>query len=207
MSLKRDIALAKYRSLADDLDAGIRAAKKDPAYLGCPPDCHDCCHAGSVLPVGVVEVEQMLDELDSLPEEVRSFVVEKAARIVGILESRGLDAATVVTDPMGVAANALAGKPEAHCPMLVGGVCSVYPSRPLICRAWSVPLSTGTAVNCCPKTVLAKPTDPCDAFPYDAYWRKAVVLSESLGQRDKEPMAFLVLKRWVARRSLGPESN
>lgn len=201
MSVKRDIAMAKYLTLVDDLDAGIRAAKKDPAYLGCPADCHDCCHAGSILSVGVVEVEHLLDELERLPTDVQAYVMGKARRIVDILASRGLDAATVVTDPMGVAANALTGRPEAHCPLLVGGVCSVYPNRPLICRAWGVPLSTGVAVNCCPKTYRNKPSDPAAAFPYDAYWRKARVLSESLGQGDKEPMAFLVLKLWNARRS------
>lgn len=199
MSVKRDIAMAKYLTLLDDLDAGVRAVQKDPNYLGCPVNCHDCCHSGSVLPVGLVEGEHLLDAFERLPEDVQVFVLGKARRAVKLLVAHGLDAATVVRDPVGIASSVLEGRPEASCPLLVGGVCSVYPNRPLICRAWGIPLSTGKDVNCCPKTYRNPPSDPAMAFPYDAYWRKARVLSESMGQGEKEPLVFLLLKLWKAR--------
>ncbi|MDA1191745.1 MAG: YkgJ family cysteine cluster protein [Candidatus Poribacteria bacterium] len=201
-SSKRDAAMARYLPLLDKIDADVARARKLPGYVGCPPNCHDCCHVASILPIGVVEIEPMLDALESFPKSLRDDVLTRATVSVSYLKSRGFDADTIMRDPNGAPASSLFNRLEAPCPFLIGGVCSVYDQRPLICRAWGVPLHNGNNnVTCCPKTFTEKTTPIADAVPYLDYWRKARVLSGSLEKEDKEPMAFLLLRKWRERRA------
>lgn len=199
MSVKRRIAMAKYLTLIEDMDAHVARAWKHPDHRGCPATCNDCCHAAAVLPVGVVEMEHVLNGLIALPTDVREFILEKARRSVALLDAYGLDVTTIVSDPMGKPSDLLAGKPEAPCPLLIGGVCSVYDHRPLICRVWGAPIFTGKSIECCPKTFASKTIETHEAVPYLDYWRKARTLSASLEKEDKEPMAHLLLRKWKER--------
>lgn len=199
MSAKREIAMAKYLSLVEELDAEVSRAWTLPEVRRCPPTCYDCCQSASILPVGAVEVERLVDGLEAMPEDVRDFILAKARRSANYLERHGFDAARVMAT-QDAAAVALEKRPEAPCPFLVAGVCAAYEHRPLICHVWGVPIHTGgEKVDCCPKTSVSKTIRIDSAISYLDYWRKAKVLSGSVEKEDKEPMAFFLLRKWNER--------
>jgi Fe-S-cluster containining protein len=199
LSLKHTIAMAKYLELVRDVDQAVVVVRSRPDQPSCPATCCDCCQAAAALPVGVAEMEHVLDALDALPADVREYVLERAEASVRAFLDCDLDVKAVTDAPLR-ASDALHGRPEAACPALVGGVCAVYAHRPIICRVWGLPISNGKGVDCCPKT---RPTGaPGDGvIPYVEYWRKARTVSASLGQEAKEPMAHLMLRRWQERQT------
>ena len=207
MNPKYQVAMAKYLALLDAVDRDVERARKLPGYVGCPLTCADCCHAASILPVGVAEMEHLLDGFAALPDDVRAYVLDRARRAVALLEAHGVTPEGILSDPLGRASDLLDGRPEAPCPFLVGGVCSVYAHRPLICRVWGTPIFTGKGVDCCPKTFRERTIAIDDAVPYLDYWRKARTLSGSIEKEEKEPMAFLLLRKWAERRRRTPLSD
>ncbi|MBM3215185.1 hypothetical protein FJZ36_09760 [Candidatus Poribacteria bacterium] len=203
-SVRREIAMSRYLTVIADADAMVAVARKRPGHVGCPPTCHDCCHSGAVLPVGAVEMEHMLNALEAFPPALQAFILGKAQASVARLRAAGLDADAIMQDPTAAADAALDDRRVSACAFLIGGVCSVYEHRPIICRTWGVPLSTGDSVSCCPKTRLAVDPDPASALPYPELWRRVRVLSASLDQENKEPMAYAALRRWELRRAGEP---
>ena len=85
-------------------------------HLVCRAGCAGCCHHH--LSVFAVEAEEALAAIETLPAPIRARVEEQAREVIK-REARG--------------------EPVA-CPLLVDDRCSIYESRPLICRTQGLPL-------------------------------------------------------------------
>jgi len=93
-----------------------RLASRYARHLACRAGCSGCCHHHlSVFPV---EADALREAVEALPPEIRA-VVEQQAREVARREAENQPVA---------------------CPLLVEGHCSIYASRPLICRTQGLPL-------------------------------------------------------------------
>jgi len=98
----------------DRLSAKLQA--RYSKHLVCGAGCAGCCHHH--LSVFVLEAEEARAAIEALPAPIRARVEEQAREIIK-REARG--------------------EPVA-CPLLVDGRCSIYESRPLICRTQGLPL-------------------------------------------------------------------
>ncbi len=108
------IAYQKLIDLVDELTAMLSAYYSK--HLVCRAGCSGCCHHHlSVFPV---EAGAVREALEALPAEIFKRI-----------ESQALDALD----------KELRGEPVA-CPLLVDDRCSIYESRPLICRTQGLPL-------------------------------------------------------------------
>jgi Fe-S-cluster containining protein len=143
------------------------------------------------MPISEVEGRDLKEGLKKLPQEVKTHILKKATRSIRKLEQLGHSDEEMAI-PMGLEpTNALRGKREGECPMLVGGVCSVYDHRPIICRVWGYPIDNGNELACCHMTFISqrrlfKPID------YAGYWRECRDLSETLGAKQKTANCYLV---------------
>jgi Fe-S-cluster containining protein len=109
----------------------VKLAARYSKHLVCRAGCSGCCHHH--LSVFAVEAEEARAAIEILPASIRANV-EKQAREVIKLEAQG--------------------KPVT-CPLLVDNRCSIYESRPLICRTQGLPLlmeaeDGGQEVDFCP---------------------------------------------------------
>ncbi len=107
----------RYRELVEDVDyAAERITARYVAHLRCRAGCSGCCnHHLSVFEVEAAEVRRALR---SLPPETMDFL-RKQARETLAKEARG---------------------EFPSCPLLVDDLCSIYASRPIICRTQGLPL-------------------------------------------------------------------
>jgi Fe-S-cluster containining protein len=106
-----------YRQLiegVDDLTAQLNERYK--AHLQCGVGCSGCCHHH--LSVFAVEATVLTEAIQALPEAQQTRIRQQA-KDVQEREARGEAVA---------------------CPLLVDNLCSVYESRPLICRTQGLPL-------------------------------------------------------------------
>jgi uncharacterized protein len=95
------------------------AAKLQARYskhLVCRAGCAECCHHH--LSVFAVEAEEARAAIEALPVPIRARVEEQAREVIK-LETQD--------------------EPVA-CPLLIDNRCSIYESRPLICRTQGLPL-------------------------------------------------------------------
>ena len=95
------------------------AAKLQSRYskhLVCRAGCSGCCHHH--LSVFAVEAEEARAAVEALPAQVRARVEDQAREVIE-REAQGRPAV---------------------CPLLVDDRCSIYQSRPLICRTQGLPL-------------------------------------------------------------------
>lgn len=104
----------KFIEQVDQLSAKLQA--RYSKHLVCRAGCSRCCHHH--LSVFAVEAEEARAAIDALPAPVRARVEEQAGEAIK-REARG--------------------EPVA-CPLLVEDRCSIYKSRPLICRTQGFPL-------------------------------------------------------------------
>jgi len=98
----------------DELAAKLQA--RYSKHLACRAGCSGCCHHH--LSVFAVEAETVRTAIEELPTQVRARVEAQAREVI---------------------------KREAHgeavtCPLLIDDCCSIYQSRPLICRTQGLPL-------------------------------------------------------------------
>ncbi len=106
-----------YRQLieyADSLTAKLSSRYAE--HLVCRSGCSGCCHHH--LSVFSVEAATVRAGIEALPEPLRIQLNEQARKTLE-LEARGQ---------------------SAICPMLIDDRCSVYESRPMICRTQGLPL-------------------------------------------------------------------
>ena len=111
------MSLALYQQLiadVDDLTSQLNERYK--SHLQCGAGCSGCCHHH--LSVFAVEAAVLTEAIQALPEATQARIQQQAIE---------------------VQAREAKGKPVA-CPLLVDNRCSVYESRPLICRTQGLPL-------------------------------------------------------------------
>jgi uncharacterized protein len=119
----------RFIEQVDRLTAKLQA--RYSKHLVCRAGCAGCCrHHLSVFPV---EAEEARAAIETLPAPIRARVEEQALEIIK-REARGELVA---------------------CPLLVNDHCSIYESRPLICRTQGLPLlleaeDGGLEVDFCP---------------------------------------------------------
>ncbi|HEU0177391.1 MAG TPA: YkgJ family cysteine cluster protein [Blastocatellia bacterium] len=85
-------------------------------HLVCRAGCAGCCHHH--LSVFAIEAEEARAAIEAAPAPIRARVEEQAREVIK-REAQG---------------------ERASCPMLVDNRCSIYESRPLICRTQGLPL-------------------------------------------------------------------
>lgn len=106
-----------YRQLIESVDLlTARLSSRYAEHLVCRSGCSGCCHHH--LSVFAVEAATVGAAIEALPEPLRVQLNEQARKTLE-LEARGQ---------------------SAICPMLVDDRCSVYESRPMICRTQGLPL-------------------------------------------------------------------
>lgn len=106
-----------YRQLIESVDLlTARLSSRYAEHLVCRSGCSGCCHHH--LSVFAVEAATVGAAIEALPEPLRVQLNEQARKTLE-LEARG---------------------ESAICPMLVDDRCSVYESRPMICRTQGLPL-------------------------------------------------------------------
>lgn len=106
-----------YRQLIESVDSmTARLSSRYAEHLVCRSGCSGCCHHH--LSVFAVEAATVGAAIEALPEPLRVQLNEQARKTLE-LEARG---------------------ESAICPMLVDDRCSVYESRPMICRTQGLPL-------------------------------------------------------------------
>jgi len=106
-----------YEQLRDEVDRLTRRlSDRYTIHLECRSGCSGCCRHH--LSVFRVEADRIARAIADLPEMTRE-VIAKQAVAVEANEARG---------------------EEVSCPLLVEDRCSIYESRPMICRTQGLPL-------------------------------------------------------------------
>src|SRR5215510_15323244 len=109
--------MSSYREFIEHVDRlTARLQARYSKHLICRAGCSGCCHHH--LSVFAVEAEEARAAIESLPAPIRARVEEQAREVI-VREAQG--------------------EPVA-CPLLVNDRCSIYESRPLICRTQGLPL-------------------------------------------------------------------
>jgi Fe-S-cluster containining protein len=106
---------------ADQLVALFEAANRLPRPIACQPGCYFCCHN---------QIELTPPEALLLGDYVEKNFSDEEKRQLRDRIERALHLQT------GKTKNEVAeSRQQLPCPCLTGGRCSVYPVRPLVCRA------------------------------------------------------------------------
>ncbi len=101
--------------------------------MQCRRGCTDCCH--HIFHLTEVEAAQVSRDVKSLPPETRQKLVENARAYLPkrdeVMRRHGF-----------IQAWGNLPRPETRlaCPALVGGACTIYDHRPLICRKFGMPI-------------------------------------------------------------------
>ena len=185
--------MGQYRHLMREVETETQRLYEARGSFPCPSNCFDCCRNTATMLISEVEGQDLKVGLKKLAPEIRAHIRKKANRSVRRLEQIGYSHEQMTRDAGMEAVEVLKGKPEAECPMLIGGVCSVYEHRPLICRVWGYPINNGSELACCRKTFIGqrrlfKPID------YARYWKTCRDLSKKIGTEEKTPNAYLVVR-------------
>lgn len=108
---------SSYKNFIKQVDASVAELQAHYSkHLICKAGCSGCCHHH--LSVFAVEAETARAAIEALPADLRVRVEEQAHKVVERDQQ---------------------GQPVA-CPLLVDDRCSIYESRPLICRTQGLPL-------------------------------------------------------------------
>ena len=191
MSIQSDQVMVKYNQLVTEINKDVDRIRQEYGRYPCPTDCFQCCNNTSTIPISEVEARHLKIGLDALPKQVKSHIHKKAQQTIKVLESKGFTSDSMVKDSGIEAINIIKGKSYGQCPMLIGGVCSVYEHRPVICRVWGYPIDNGSELACCRKTFIGQRRD-FNPVKYSLYWQKCKTLSEELGVFKKTPSCYLV---------------
>lgn len=106
-----------YTKLRNEVDRlAERLTERYTNHLVCRPGCSACCRHH--LSVFKVEADILREAIGRLPEDMRQRIRR---------QSEDVDRLEVLGEPV-------------SCPLLVDDRCSVYESRPLICRTQGLPL-------------------------------------------------------------------
>lgn len=116
--LKTHESFEPYTQLLSDLEKLTQAlGQKHAAHITCQAGCSGCCLPGlSVFPVEAANVSAALAQLGQDNPALREHVREQSQ--------------AALTQP----------EAQQHCPLLVNDLCSIYASRPVICRSHGYPI-------------------------------------------------------------------
>ena len=180
-----------YQELVDEIQRDVERLREESGGVPCPSNCFSCCRNTSTMAISEVEARDLKVALDALPVELRTHIRQKAEQSIKKLKSHGYDAEDIMPDAGMKAIEVVKGTPEGECPMLIGGVCSVYEHRPVICRVWGYPIHNGNELACCHKTFIGKRRQ-FRPLNYTRYWSVCQDLSKELGATQKTPNCYLV---------------
>jgi Fe-S-cluster containining protein len=102
-------------------DSFMQRSPTDPASLACKQGCDHCCHR----PVGTSAPTVLRIAAAIRKESSESEFASALARVVA-LDEKTHGAAWTPKE-----------RPPHACAFLVAGACSIYASRPFVCRAWN----------------------------------------------------------------------
>lgn len=183
--------LDAYQKVTNEIDVETRRLQVQIGGSPCPANCYDCCHNTATMTISEIEARDLRIGLQKLPKEIQSHILEKACKSITKLEAAGfLEENTPEASGMDMV-DALKGTPEGACPMLVGGVCSVYNHRPIICRVWGYPMNNGNEIGCCWKTFIGRRKE-YTPIQYNRYWEECRDLSKATGNISRTPNCYLV---------------
>ena len=180
-----------YYELLGEIERDVKRLREASGGVPCPSTCFACCHNTATMAISEVEARDLKLGLDALPVQLRAHIRAKAERSIKKLEAHGHNIETTMPDTGMEAIGVIKGTAEGECPMLIGGVCSVYEHRPVICRVWGYPIHNGNDLACCHKTFLGK-RNRYRPLNYNHYWKTCQNLSIELGATRKTPNCYLV---------------
>lgn len=180
-----------YYELLGEIERDVKRLREASGGVPCPSTCFACCHNTATMAISEVEARDLKIGLEALPAELRTHIRSKAERSIKALEAHGHTIESIMPDAGMEAVSVVRGKLEGECPMLIGGVCSVYEHRPVICRVWGYPIHNGNDLACCHKTFLGK-RNRYRPLNYNHYWKTCQNLSTELGATRKTPNCYLV---------------
>lgn len=193
MSPLSEQVMQTYNELVDEINKEVERLRNEYGGVPCPSDCFACCLNTATIPISEVEARDLKIGLDALPKAIRQHIRQKAQLTISVLEAEGHTPDEIVKDSGMEAIQVIKGKSYGECPMLIGGVCSVYEHRPVICRVWGYPIDNGSELACCKKTFIGQRRN-YKPLKYAEYWRRCRKLSESLGADKKTPNCYLVVE-------------
>ena len=182
-----------YDELVDEIERDVQRLRSESGGVPCPSTCFTCCYNTATMAISEVEAQDLKIGLEALPAELRTHIRSKAERTIKKLEAHGHTIESIMPDSGMEAVSVVRGKPEGECPMLIGGVCSVYEHRPVICRVWGYPMHNGNELACCHKTFLGT-RNHFRPLNYNRYWKVCQDLSTELGATRKTPNCYLVVR-------------
>ena len=186
--------VVQYFHLVKEIDHQVQALKQQYGEHPCPTDCYDCCRNTATMAISAVEAQHLFIGLKRLPGTIQQYILEKANRTIDKVEQKGYSEQRVLGAGI-EAAKLVKGKKEGHCPMLVGGACSVYDYRPVICRVWGYPINNSDDsqnIACCQKTFIGRRED-LQPLPYARYWSDCKQQSTNLDfNNHRTPNCYLV---------------
>jgi len=127
-----NLVVEQYRHLMEEVHLETQRLYEARGNFPCPSTCYDCCRNTATMLISEIEGQDLKVGLKKLPPEIQEHIRKKAKRSVRKLEQIGFSHERMTRDAGMESVEVLKGKPEAECPMLIGGVCSVYEHRPLI---------------------------------------------------------------------------
>jgi Fe-S-cluster containining protein len=110
-----------------------------PSVFSCPAKCSKCCERSPAIPVSPGEALVLAEAVRALPEPLQARVRERVHELASRVETDRVNAPTATYDPDGPLRPGL----EGACPLLEDNLCTVYESRPILCRAYGYAAETG----------------------------------------------------------------
>lgn len=124
-------ALVHYLALRDQFDNQIRSLEqRHQSSLVCRAGCSSCCTLESVFPV---EAAVLREAIHKIPGDTLEILIGRES------------------------GDGRESQADDSCPLLLGGLCRVYPARPFICRSHGLPAAyldddlSCYQVSACPK--------------------------------------------------------
>ncbi len=136
----------EYLRLAGEVDAATdRIRRRHPAEVHCCPGCNLCCH--DFFQISVLEAALVRRAVLELPAEVQAEIGRRVEALDRTLEAHGValpERHYPEDDPEGCGRTFSARQrlrdEECLCPLNLDGKCSIYASRPILCRTFGYPV-------------------------------------------------------------------
>lgn len=136
---------AEFQSLVEDY-----AADRRNPYL-CRAGCSHCCKSGAVFAVTLAETVLLQRAIAKLPTDLLPGVRFEAASLLRLQHDvfarlpGPIDVPGQRDDAIFNSRLALLNASHPACPLLANDLCSVYEARPMLCRAYGLPVDAYAA--------------------------------------------------------------